>query len=131
MLKTKQEFTLSVTHFKILETVNLLNELHYYPLPSGVGKILEGVEDEETLPFKDFPTFKTLISYSSKKICRYIMMLNRYHYLGKKYDPTTNELYLEITDKGVAALTKYKAKHRSPYKKKEPSKEITIVKIEN
>ena len=130
MVKTKKELTLTTTHYKILETVEFLNKQKYYPLAHGVRKILMGEEDDETLLFKDAPTYGTLISYPSKKISRYVMMLQRYHYLNKKYDPKTDKLYLEISDLGSISLLNYRKKHKLTYKKKKSNKEVTIVKID-
>ena len=130
MTNVKKGLTLSTTHYKILQTVEFLNNKGYYPLAHGVRKILMGEVDEETLEFKDAPTYGTLISYPSKKISRYVMMLQRYHYLDKKYDPVTDKLYLKISDLGSAALLKYSKKHKKSYKKKDCPKEITIVKID-
>ncbi|MCR4879570.1 MAG: hypothetical protein K5906_01255 [Bacilli bacterium] len=130
MEKSATRFKFTITHLKILETVEFLNKKHYYPLPHGVRKILIGEEDEETIKFKDAPTFGTLISYPDKKISRYVMMLQRYHYLDKKYDVKTNELYLSISDLGIATILEYKKKHKVNYKKKTVNKEITIVNIE-
>ena len=124
-----KELRLTTTHYKILETVEYLNEKNFYPLSHGVRKILMGEEDEETIAFKDAPTYGTLISYPSKKISRYIMMLQRYHYLGKKYDPKTDKLYLMISELGKVTLLKYLKKHKLTYKKKKYNKEITIVNI--
>ena len=126
----KKELRLTVTHYKILETIEFLNKKGYYPLAHGVRKILMGEEDEETLLFKDAPTYGTLISYPSKKISRYVMMLQRYHYLAKKYDPVSDKLYLMISDLGTSSLLKYSKKHKVNYKKKNNPKEITIVHIE-
>lgn len=130
MAQAKKELRLTTTHFKILETVEYLNNGHFYPLAHGVRKILMGEEDEETLSFKDCPTYGTLISYPSKKISRYVMMLQRYHYLGKKYDPVSDKLYLEISELGISTLLKYRKKHKLTYKKKKYLKEVTIVKID-
>ena len=130
MVKKAKGLTLTTTHFKILETVEFLNAQKYYPLSHGVRKILMGEEDEETLLFKGCPTYGTLISYPSKKISRYVMMLQRYHYLAKKYDPVSDKLYLEISELGISSLLKYRKKHKLTYKKKKCLKEITIVKID-
>ena len=130
MTKKSKEFSLTVTHYKILETVEYLNEKGYYPLSHGVRKILMGEKDDETLSFKECPTYGTLISYPSKKISRYVMMLQRYHYLNKKYDPKTDKLYLMISELGTSSLLNYRKKHKLSYKKKKLSKEITIVKID-
>lgn len=125
-----KELRLTITHYKILETVEYLNNLHYYPLAHGVRKILMGEVDEEALSFKDCPTYGTLISYPSKKLSRYVMMLQRYHYLAKKYDLVTDKLYLEISPLGTSELLKYRKKHKLSYKKKTIQKETTIVHIE-
>lgn len=130
MAQTKKGLSLTTTHFKILETVEFLNKKGYYPLAHGVRKILMGEVDEETLMFKDAPTYGTLISYPSKKISRYVMMLQRYHYLDKKYDPVSDKLYLKISDLGSSTLLKHSKKHKTSYKKKEYNKEVTIVKID-
>ena len=130
MTQTKKGLSLTTTHFKILETVEFLNKQGYYPLAHGVRKILMGEVDEETLMFKEAPTYGTLISYPSKKISRYVMMLQRYHYLNKKYDPKTDKLYLMISELGTSSLLNYRKKHKLSYKKKKLSKEITIVKID-
>ena len=129
MVKNVKGLTLTTTHYKILETVEFLNKKDYYPLAHGVRKILMGEKDDETLLFNDAPTYGTLISYPSKKISRYVMMLQRYHYLEKKYDPVSDKLYLKISDLGSMALLKYQKRHKNSYKKKECLKEVTIVKI--
>jgi len=129
MTKRGQVIILSTTDFKILETVALLNTEDKYPLSEGIGKILKGEEDEETLPFIKYPTFKTLISYSSKKISRYILMLLRYHYLERIYDEKTEELYLKITELGKEELKKNNKKHHPHYKKRMVVNKPTIVTI--
>lgn len=128
MVKNKT-LVLTISHYKILFTIDYLNKQNYYPLSKGVWKILKGDIDEETMPFMECESFGTITSYSSKKISRLIMMLYRYHYLSKKYDEKTNELYLEISDLGASSLAKYLAKHKNSFKKKEKTIERTIVKI--
>ena len=125
-----EKFTPSTSHYKILLTVSLLNEKGYYPLSEGIGKILKGEDDEEVEQFKDFPTYKTLISYNSKKISRYIMMLYRYHYLDKVYDPKTDKLYIKISTLGETSLLKYTKKYKTNFIKKKKVKTPTIVKIQ-
>lgn len=129
MVKNKT-LVLTIPHYKILYTVNYLNVKHYYPLSKGVWKILKGDIDEETMPFMECESFGTITSYSSKKISRLIMMLYRYHYLSKKYDEKTNEIYLEISPLGVSSLGKYLAKHKNSFKKKEKTIEHTIIQID-
>ena len=95
-----KQFKLNQTYFKVLITIKALNDQHYYPLNEGIYKILSGVVDEETKPFIDLDSFGTLISYSSKKVCRLTMMLYRYGYLGRVFDSNTKELYFSLTEKG-------------------------------
>ena len=40
--KRKTTFTLTVSHYKILETIKELNEKNLYPTPKGVNNILKG-----------------------------------------------------------------------------------------
>ena len=78
-----KEVKLNQTYYKVLITIKALNDLHYYPLNEGIYKILVGVVDEDTKPFVDLDCFGTLISFTSKKVCRLTMMLYRYGYIGR------------------------------------------------
>lgn len=127
----KKTFKLTTTHYKILLTISLLNKQKYYPLSEGVRKILRGEDDPEISQFTNFSTYKTLISYGSKKISRYIMMLYRYHYIEKIYDKNTDKLYLKISDLGESSLFSYNKSHKPRYTKKEKDKIPTIVKIDD
>ena len=131
MRKERNVYVLETSDFKILETVSLLNKEKYYPLPEGVYKILTGSDDEEIELFKNFKTYKTLVSYSSKKVSRFIVMLLRYKYLERVYDERTDKLYLKVSAKGETELVNYHKKHKYNYVKKKVNKEPTIIKIEN
>ncbi|MFA7032922.1 MAG: hypothetical protein WC201_05125 [Bacilli bacterium] len=124
-----KELTLSITHYKVLHTVASLNDLSLYPNQEGVYKILSGVIDDETKEATSIPTFGTLISYSSKKICHYILALSRYEYLKNIFDPQTEELYLEITPKGRHELELFLQKKKTPYSKTIRINKPTIIKI--
>ena len=126
----KKEFKLTPSHYKVLETVDYLNKLKYYPLPSGIHKIIKGEKDDETIQFKECPTYGTIISFSSKKVCRLVMMLVRYNYLEKIYDRNTNELYLKISNFGSIELIKYLKKHKINHTKKSANVKPSIVKID-
>ena len=130
MKKERNVYILETTDYKILETVSLLNKDHYYPLAEGVYKILTGIDDEEIEQFKDFVTYKTLVSYSSKKVSRYIVMLLRYKYLERIYDEDSDKLYLKISAKGEMELFNYRKKHKYNFVKKKVNKSKTIVKLE-
>ena len=130
MRKERNVYVLETTDYKILETVALLNKDNYYPLAEGVYKILCGSDDEEIEPFKEFVTYKTLVSYSSKKVSRYIVMLLRYKYLERIYDEKSDKLYLKISVKGDLELRKYRKKHKYSFVKKKVNKSVTIVRIE-
>ena len=129
MKKELGVYKLTTTDLKILETVHLLNEQHKYPLSAGVLKILSGVDDEEIEPFKNFSTYKTLVSYPSKKISRLIVMLLRYKYLERIYDKNTDKLYLKVSPLGELELEKYHKKHKYAFMKKKVNKSKTIVEI--
>lgn len=124
-----KEIKLSITHYKVLHTVDYLNKMKLYPNQEGVYKLLHGDIDEESESFRDMPTFGTLISYPSKKVCRYILTLVRYDYLTHIFDRETKELYLILTDKGKAEIARFLDKHTKPYPKKQKMVKKTIVKI--
>ena len=130
MKKVRNIYVLETSDLKILETISLLNKDNYYPLSEGVYKILAGVDDEETEKFNELATYKTLISYGSKKVSRLIVMLLRYHYLERVYDPVSDKLYLKVAPKGEEELVKYHKKHKYKFTKKEVNFEPTIVKLD-
>ena len=119
MKKESNVYKLCTNDLKIIETISLLNEKDIYPLPEGVYKILKGDESEEIDPYRNLSTYKTLVSYNSKKVSRLIVMLIRYKYLERIYDEATNELYLKVAPKGEAELIKYRKKHKYKFTKKQ------------
>ena len=125
----QKELILSTSHYKILLTISYLNKLSYYPLSEGIYRILVGDASSDIIPFKDCPTYGTLISFNSKKVSRYIMMLIRYGYISKKYDPQTNELYLMLTLKGENVSKKYFDKYKGNLEQKKQKGKPVIVKI--
>lgn len=129
-MRERKEYKPSLSQFKILETVMLLNKEHYYPLPEGILKILEGSLDNEVENFRNYPTYQTLISYSSKKIHRSVMMLIRYGFLANILNREDNELYIRITNKGKETLEEFLKKRKEPYPKKKVTNKATIAKIE-
>ena len=120
---------LVLSDIKILDTVKDLNDNGFFPLPDGVYKMLKGIIDKETISFIDYPTFSTLISCKSKRISMSIMLLVRYKYLSKIFDPKTEELYLQITDLGKATLLDFHKHHKVKYIKKSKDVKTTIVRI--
>ena len=130
MKKERNVYVLETSDYKILETVSLLNKDKYYPLPEGVYRILIGDEDEEFIPFSKYPTFKTLISFNQKKVSRYIVMLLRYRYLERVYDPASDKLYLKIAPLGETELVKYHKKHKYGFKQKKVNKNACIVHLD-
>lgn len=120
---------LNVTYYKILQTVFELNKLGYFPLNEGIYKIVTGKKDDEAMSFVNLPTYSTLISYTSKKICTLTLMLTRYKYLEKVYDRNTDDLYFKITKLGEDSLSNYLKKKANNYSKKQIVKKKTIVKM--
>ena len=124
------ELKLVITHYKLLDTVKWLNDIHLYATALGIHKIVHGDLDDETVTLTDCPTFSTLTSYGSKKVARFLLALYRYGYLIKVYDKPSNTLYLSITFKGREALEMYHKKHKHGYKKSVKRFKHEIVKIE-
>lgn len=112
MKKHSNIYVLETCDLKILQTISLLNEKNIYPLSEGVYKILHGSEDEDIFPYRELSTYKTLVSFSQKKISNLIVMLIRYRYLERIFDEKSQELYLKVTDKGEKALFDYRKKHK-------------------
>lgn len=119
MRKEANQYKLCTNDLKILETISLLNKEDKYPLAECVYLILTGDESEDVQEFKDLPTFKTLVSYPSKKVSRLIIMLIRYGYLERIYDEASDKLYLKVSLKGDMELLKYHKKHKYSYKRKQ------------
>lgn len=119
MRKEANQYKLCTNDLKILETISLLNKEDKYPLAECVYLILTGDESEDVQEFNNFPTFKTLVSYPSKKVSRLIIMLIRYGYLERIYDEASDKLYLKVSVKGDMELLKYHKKHKYSYKKKQ------------
>ena len=131
MRKERNVYVLETCDLKILETVSLLNKDNYYPLSEGVYLILTGDDDEDIQKFSYLPTFKTLISFTQKKISRLIVMLLRYRYLERVYDEASDKLYLKIAPLGETELIKYRKKHKYNFTTKKVKKSPVIVKLEN
>ena len=125
-----KEVKLNQTYYKVLITIKALNDLHYYPLNEGIYKILVGVVDEDTKPFVDLDCFGTLISFTSKKVCRLTMMLYRYGYIGRIFDTQTKKLYFSLTDKGLETTEAFLKNHKKPFARRNKNITPTIVKIE-
>ena len=124
-----KELEICITHIKILETISSLNRQNKYPVSDGVYKILAGVIDEETISLVDEPTFGTLISFGSKKVCRYLLALQRHGYIRKIYAPKDDCLVYVTTDLGESTLLQYHKKHKRPYIKKKRIIKKTIMTI--
>ena len=124
-----KEFAINQTYYKVLLTISELNKKSYYPLNEGIFKILAGVIDDETSSFVDVVTFGTLTSYTSKKICHLTLMLFRYGYIGKIFDPKTKKLYFRATEKGEEAVKDFSKKHHCSFARKKQKTAITIAKI--
>ena len=125
-----KEVKLNQTYYKVLITIKALNDLHYYPLNEGIYKILVGVVDEDTKPFVDLDCFGTLISFTSKKVCRLTMMLYRYGYIGRIFDTQTKKLYFSLTDKGIEVTEAFLKTHIKPFARRNKNVTPTIVKID-
>lgn len=123
-------FRLTVSHFKILETIDELNEQKDYPTAKGVNNILSGKPDEETKKYIHIKTFGTLLSFPGRKLCSYILNMVRRGYLTYIYDEKSDGMYLKITDKGKSELFLFNKRHKSSFKKKTPTLHAEVAHIE-
>ena len=124
-----KELKISITHIKILATIDNLNKKNLYPLSDGIYKIIAGVVDEETTSYMDEPTFGTLISFNSKKTCRYLLALQRHKYIKKVYSKLHDVLVYTLTELGRDELAKFYKRHKAPFIKKSRAFKETIIKL--
>lgn len=124
-----KELEISITHIKILETISELNKRNMYPLSDGVYKIVAGIIDEETMKLMDISTFSTLVSFNSKKVCRYLLALKRYGYIKKIYNKEKDNLFYITTQKGEEEILRFHKRHKRPFIKKQRKFKETILKI--
>ena len=130
MRKTKKtDFRLTVSHYKILQTVNELNKDKLYPTAKGINNILQGKLDPETRKYINLKTFGTLLSYPGRRLCSYILNMVRRGYLSYIYDKTSDDMYLRLTEKGEVEVFNFERKHKNQYTKKEPHRKAQIVEI--
>ena len=127
--KKTNEFKLTVSHYKILQTVNELNKEKKYPTAKGINNILQGKLDPETRKYINLKTFGTLLSYPGRHLCSYILNMVRRDYLSYIYDKNSDGIYLRLTEKGEVAVYNYERKHKKEYTKKEPHRKPEIVEI--
>ena len=127
--KRKDDFKLTVSHYKILQTVNELNKVKKYPTAKGINNILQGKLDPETRQYIDLKTFGTLLSYPGRRLCSYILNMVRRGYLSYIYDKKSDEMYLRVTEKGEVEVFNFERKHKNEYTKKEPHRKLQIVEI--
>ena len=125
----KSEFRLTVSHYKILQTVNELNKEKKYPTAKGINNILQGKLDPETRKYINLKTFGTLLSYPGRRLCSYILNMVRRGYLSYIYDKQSDDMYLRLTEKGEAEVFNFERKHKNQYTKKEPHRKAQIVEI--
>ena len=127
--RSNNTFKLTVSHYKILQTVNELNKMHKYPTAKGINNILQGKLDPETRKYIDLKTFGTLLSYPGRRLCSYILNMVRRGYLSYIYDKKSDDMYLRLTEKGEVEVFDYERKHKNNYTKKEPHRKAQIVEI--
>ena len=125
----KSDFRLTVSHYKILQTVNELNKDKKYPTAKGINNILQGKLDPETRKYVNLKTFGTLLSYPGRRLCSYILNMVRRGYLSYIYHKESDDMYLRLTEKGEVEVFNFERKHKNQYTKKEPHRKAQIVEI--
>lgn len=124
-----KELKLNITHYKLLATIDNLNNKNLFPLSDGIYKIVAGIVDDETASLMDEKTFGTLISFNSKKICRYLLALQRYAYVKKIYCKPKDCLVYTLTQLGKDSLTKFYKRYKRDFPRKKRKIKETIVKL--
>lgn len=124
-----EDLKICITHIKILATISSLNKQGLYPLSDGIYKIVAGIVDEETQKYMDEPAFGTLISFNSKKVCRYLLALQRHKYIKKVYSPKKDVLLYATTELGEDTLAKYMKRYKKSFVKKTRRVKETLFKL--
>lgn len=124
------ESLLNQTTFKVLYCIDELNKDGYAPNSVGVYKVLVGAEDDECSIFSSLYSWRTLISYSQKRITQFTNALIKCDFIEKKLSSENGEYYFVLTDKGKMALKDYKSKSRIRFKKKSKYVKTNFTKIE-
>ena len=124
-----EELKISITHIKILITISSLNKKGLYPVSDGIYKIVAGIVDEETANYMDEPAFGTLISFNSKKVCRYLLALQRHKYIKKVYCPKKDTLVYATTETGEDEIARFNKRHKKPLVKKKRTVKETIYRL--
>ena len=127
--KKSSEFKLTVSHYKILQTINELNKMKKYPTAKGVNNILQGKLDPETRQYINLKTFGTLLSYPGRHLSSYILNMVRRDYISYIYDKNSDGMYLRVTEKGELTVFNYERKRKNEYTKKEPHRKLEIIEI--
>lgn len=127
-MRMKNDKSINITLYKLLLTIDYLNELGYTPSVSGVLKIITGVIDEETDNFTLCPTFQTLVSYGSKRLSRDINTLVSYGYLQRIHKEEYSDYFFIVSESGKAIISYFKAHHKISLTKHEIKKKPTIIK---
>lgn len=126
----KKELLLKRQDYKVLFAIKYLNGQSIYPNSFGVYKILKGIEDKETMNYLDCLVFSSSVSISSKRIANRITFLKRLNYLQYKYNHKDDNLYIQITSKGILMLEEYLKRHSIPFKKTIKKETVNFVKID-
>ena len=121
---------LKLSDVRILFAIHELNEMNYYPLPHGVYKILAGVDDDETLPFRELQAYQTQISRSFKNVSRDISQLTKKGLISKIYVEQFDDYYLKLTDIGKSALRYYSSKKKYKINKCQKELHPTIISLD-
>jgi uncharacterized protein YpbB len=103
MEQTKKK-TLKTSLRKLVYVVSLVKEDGYQASSEGLGKILSGRLDGETLPFQQKPYFAYWPSLSKKKIKGRVTQLVRHGYLANNWVAAENDYFLSVTPKGQAEI---------------------------
>jgi len=87
----------------MLAAISCLEEAGFMGSSEGLSKVLKGVEDVETSPFKTSPFYGYWPSFSKKKLKGRLTQLVRHGFLKMVWVQEENDYFLLLTDLGKAA----------------------------
>ena len=110
--------TLERKDYKLLEVIDNMNQLGFYPTPLCVYQLLTGDVDDELLIFNNLAGFATFHSTTTKRVKNRIIWLARYGLIKYVYDEATDSSdYLELSPKGLMELKECRKKYKYPFHK--------------
>jgi len=102
-MEKRETINLGLSLRKMLAAVSYLEEAGFMGSSEGLSKVLKGVDDAETSPFKTSTCYGYWPSFSKKKLKGRLTQLVRHGFLKMVWVQEENDYFLRLTDLGKAA----------------------------